>query len=110
MGPTDWLDRFESWSGQDFLAPSESDSDRDGFLSYKAEWHALGWGFAAVFLATVTGQRELVAAVVLFLVTGQRKRATLNLPYPKQITKESAYALGAGVVAYLLARALLIFI
>jgi len=96
------LDRLRKWAQSDFLADSEAASDREGYLSYRAEWHAAAWGFAAGVVAMLSGQLVVVAATVgwLFTRAGDGKVPGF-IPYPKQFQKESAYLLGhmvAGLV------------
>lgn len=59
-------------------AKSESDSDRDGFLSYHAEAHAAGLGIAAGWFATATGETKLLSVVygaaVYGKATGENKK------------------------------------
>ena len=86
-------------------ADSEAESEPEGYLSYRAEWHAAAWGFTSLFLAMLFGRWEIGGLVLGFLLTGQRKRSELNVPYPKQIAKESAYALGHGLVGAILGLA-----
>jgi len=79
-------------------ADSEGDRDADGYLSYRAEWHAAAWGFFAAFMAAFTGRIELLSAMAGFLLTGHRSRRKLRVPYQSQIRHESLYALGHGAV------------
>lgn len=96
------LDRLRRWAQSDFLADSERASDREGYLSYRAEWHAAAWGMAAGIVAVVTGQLVVVAAVVGWLFSRAGDRTVPGyIPYPAQFKKESAYLLGhlvAGLV------------
>lgn len=77
----------------------ESNTDRDGFLSHKAETHALGMGLAAGFYFGARGETRLLSVVYGAAVygkahwaNGQRRRLLMD------IRKEPHYALG-GVVA-----------
>jgi hypothetical protein len=61
--------------------PTDADSDRDGFLSYKSETHAVGLGLAAGFFATAHGETQLLALVYgaavygkAYEASGQRRR------------------------------------
>jgi len=85
------------------LADSEADTESDGYLSWRAEWHAAAWGFASLFLATLFWRPEFAAAVVGWLLSGQISRRELNVPYPQQIAKEAAYALGHGAAGVVIA-------
>ncbi|WP_135830649.1 hypothetical protein [Halorussus halobius] len=79
--------------------PTEADSQRDGFLSYKSESHALGLGLAAGFFATAHGETRLLALVYAAAVygrsveanSGQRRRLWTD------IRTEPHYALGGAV-------------
>jgi hypothetical protein len=105
-------DRLEAITQQDFLADSEAASERDGYLSYRAEWHAAAWGLAAGFLATLTGRLSLLATVVAWLASRGGDTAVPGVvPYPAQFRTESAYLLGhmaAGVALGVVARAALV--
>jgi len=84
------------------VAPvSESDRDRDGFLSYTAEWHALSVGLFAGITYAITG-REAIAGVVAATVFGLREARTGHM---KDVRKEAGYTgggflfgVGAGVL------------
>lgn len=102
MGLRDRLRKFEQWAQNDFLADSESESERSGYLSWRGEWHAAAWGLAAGVLAMVSGQMVVIAATVgwLFSRAGDGKIPGF-IPYPGQFRSESAYLLGhllAGVI------------
>ncbi|WP_167599521.1 hypothetical protein [Halorussus marinus] len=78
--------------------PTESDSERDGFLSYKSETHAVGLGIAAGFFATAHGETQLLALVYgaavygkAYEASGQRRRLW------KDVRSEPHYALGGAV-------------
>lgn len=93
------------------LADSESESEANGYLSYRAEWHAAAWGFAAFFTAFASGELALLAPAVGWILTARNARdAPGYIPYPKQFLKESAYLLGhglAGAIVGLVVRGLL---
>lgn len=101
------IDRLRAWLQSDVLADSEADSDRNGYLSWVGEWHSAVWGFAAAFLAAVTGELPiLVAAVGWLFTTPSKGDAPQWLPYPSQFRTESLYliahavaGLAVGVVA-----------
>lgn len=79
-------------------ADSEADTEAEGYLSYRAEWHAAAWGFAAAFFAFGAGQPWLLAAALGWLLTARTARdAPGYIPYPKQFLKESAYVFGHGI-------------
>jgi len=73
----------------DETAPTESDSARDGLLSYAVEWHALIVG-AVVGAVTVLTQRWELAGVTVAIVLSVRAA-----PGPlSQMRSEPWYALG----------------
>jgi len=106
--------RLKAWSQNDFLANSEAESDRQGYLSYRAEWHSAAWGLSVGILATLTGQLPILAAVVGWLFTrGGDIKVPGYIPYPQQFRRESAYLLGhmvAGIVVGLGLRAVLVLL
>lgn len=79
-------------------AARERDSDRNGFLSYAGEYHAVGVGFLAAVIGVFTGNWELLA-VLAAVITGGREVKNNHL---RDAAKEVAYtalgvALGLGV-------------
>lgn len=84
------------WIQRTLLADSESDSAREGYLSWRGEWHAASWGFGVAFLAGVTGFLPLLVAGLGWLATSPNN-APGWLPYPKQFVKESGYMIGHAV-------------
>ena len=80
-------------------AASEATTDRNGFLSYAAETHALGMGLAAGWFVAATGETQLLGVVYGAAVygrtrgEGQKRSEILN-----DIATEKHYALG-GIVA-----------
>ena len=83
-------------------AQSESDTDRNGFLSYHAESHAAGLGIAAGWAYAVTGNAQLLGVVLPAVTAGLRAK---NKEYGKILTdvkQEPHYAAGGLVVGWLL--------
>lgn len=83
---------------EDAGAATESDSDRNGFLSYHAESHAAGVGLGVGWLALVTGDLQYLGLIVPALTAGLRAK---NKQFGKILTdvrQEPHYALGALVV------------
>jgi hypothetical protein len=79
-------------------AKSESDSDRDGFLSYHAESHAAGLGIAAGWFATATGETRLLSVVYGAAVYGKAQGTNeKRRRIVRDVVEEPQYAL-AGVV------------
>jgi hypothetical protein len=79
--------------------PTEADSERDGFLSYKSETHAVGLGLAAGFFATAHGETQLLALVYGAAIYGKAYEASgQRRQLWKDVRKEPHYAL-AGIVA-----------
>lgn len=88
-----WLTKAKEYlSGAD--APTESDSERDGFLSYSAEWHALAIGAFLGVAHLYTGDPEIVGGAVAILL-GKAKVSNSHL---KDAAKEIAYSGGAFVI------------
>jgi hypothetical protein len=100
------LDRLrDTWT-----ADTERASERDGYLSYRAEWHSAAFGASVGLLAILTGRVEVLGALLAWALRGSSDAGDLNLPYPKQFTRESAYLLGhavAGVAVGMGCRVLL---
>lgn len=84
---------------QTILADKESNTGRDGYASYRAEWHSLAWGLACGFLSGVTGDWMFLIAGVGWLFTRAGDRGVpKRIPWGKQLVKESGYVVGhAGV-------------
>lgn len=92
------------------LADSEADSDADGYLSYRAEWHAAAWGLATGILFALLQEPAVLVAGVGWVFT-RKGDAPGWLPYPQQFGKESLYVIGhavAGIVVGLLIRVALL--
>lgn len=70
-------------------APTESDSERDGLLSYSKEWHALTVGLTAGLVAGATGTWTLAVAVVAMALAVRAAPGPLS-----QLRREPWYALG----------------
>lgn len=83
-------------------ATSESDSDRDGFLSYHAESHAAGLGIAAGWFATATGETKLLSVVygaaVYGKATGENEKRRRIV---RDVVEEPHYAVGGVVLGAL---------
>lgn len=94
---------------QEMGALEESDTDRDGFLSYSAETHAVAVGLGVGFLATASGQASLVGVIIPTISAGLRgKSADGKSKILTDVKTEPHYALGglaAGAAAGYLLRA-----
>jgi len=106
-----WIQRLEAWAQNDFLANSEAESNRSGYLSYRAEFHAAAWGVAAAIAYLVT-KEPTVALLGIGWVFSRSADGKVPgwLPYPKQFAKESLYVAGhfAGVITiYYIAQVLI---
>jgi hypothetical protein len=77
-------------------APTESDSEYDGFASYSSEWHAMGIGFAVGF-ASVMPVPRLKRFVFGVVGLGDETRSKAM----REARKESWYALGAVIAGAL---------
>jgi len=93
------IKKLEAFAQNDFLADSESDSERSGYLSWRGEYHAAAWGVASSVLYIATGEPMILLAGVGWVFTREGD-APGWVPYPKQCTKESLYLIGhaAGVI------------
>lgn len=77
------------------LAKDEGESEGNGYLSTRAEWHSALWGLSVGFVSGVTGQWGILFAGVGWLFTRAADRNVPDyIPYPKQFVKESGYVLG----------------
>ena len=77
----------------DETAPTESDSARDGLLSYAVEWHALIIGLATGVVTALTRRWELAGVVVAIVLTVRAAPGKLS-----QLRREPWYALGGLVI------------
>lgn len=102
---------LKNWAQNDFLANSEAKSERDGYLSYRAEWHAATWGVACAIIALVTGNIQSLSVGVGWLLTrgGDRKVPEI-IPYPKQFMKESLYVIAHAAGTYVVGSLLLMLL
>lgn len=83
--------------------PTEADSERDGFLSYKSESHAAGMGIAAGFYYGAEGNTRLLSLVYTGAVYGTAKEKNGQRGRIwRDIVKEPHYALGGVIVGVLL--------
>lgn len=74
---------------------SESVSKRNGYLSWRGEWHAAAWGTGVGILTGVTGDITYITLGVGWLFTGAvDKKIPGFIPYPSQFIKESGYLIG----------------
>lgn len=97
------IQRLREWAQSDFLADSESESERQGYLSYRAEFHAAAWGFSVGVLYVITGNLWVLLGGIGWVFTGgSTSDPPRYLPYPKQFAKESLYMIGHAVGAILL--------
>lgn len=76
---------------------TESDTERDGFLSYTTEWHALIIGSATGLVSALTAAYEL-AALLVFAALGLKAADAKGL---REVRREPWYALGGltGLIA-----------
>jgi len=87
---------------EDAGAASESDSDRNGFLSYHAEPHAVGVGAGLGFAAVATGRLQLLGLLVPAITAGLRAKDREFGKILTDVRQEPHYALGGLVVGALL--------
>lgn len=82
------------------LAPTEEASERNGYLSYRAEWHAAAWGFATGAIYAITGDETvLIMGVGWVFTTAGDGDVPGYLPYPTQFLNESLYMIAHCVAA-----------
>jgi hypothetical protein len=80
-------------------AKTEADSERDGFLSYHAESHAVGLGISAGWFATATGQTQLLSVVYAAAVYGKASGVNeKRTRVVRDVVEEPHYGLGGVVV------------
>lgn len=86
-------------------APRESDTTRDGFLSYAAEWHALVIGLSAGLVAGWSGRTDLAIAVIAAALGGSAveagKRRLAGEGVIRDVSAEPWYAAGGVIVGFL---------
>lgn len=94
-------------------AKTEADSERDGFLSYKSETHAVGMAIAGGFVLAAHGDAKLAGLVYGAAVYGRSYgEKGKRLIIIQDIIREPQYALGAlvfGVFLGILARLIMIW-
>lgn len=73
----------------DETAPTESDSARDGLLSYSKEWHALIIGVVVGVVTVLTGRWEFAGVTVAIVLSLRAAPGKLS-----QLRREPWYALG----------------
>lgn len=79
-------------------APTESDSKRDGFLSYASETHSLGAGLGAGYTATASGDLKLLGALFEAALFGNKGEKIYSASLLRDIRSEKQYFLG-GIIA-----------
>lgn len=82
-------------------AASEDDTERDGFLSYAGETHALGTGLGVGFVAMATGRTRLLGLLLVAVLYGRQGKTALSPRLFRQLVEELPYfavglALGGG--------------
>jgi len=83
-------------------ASSESDTDRNGFLSHKAESHALGIGFGLGFIGGKRGNLRYVGGLLAVILYGNRGDTTLSGDLVTDVRKELPYFLVGVVCGFVL--------
>lgn len=79
-------------------AKSEADTDRDGFLSYHAETHAVGAGVGVGYLAVASGSWKVLGAMLTLAVYGNRGGKVFEPRLLNDVKSERHYFLGGLVV------------
>lgn len=84
-------------------ADDESESEGQGYLSTRAEWHSAAWGFSTAFLAIFLMQLWILMAAIGWIFTRAADDEVPDyIPYPEQFVKESLYVVAhaiAGIFA-----------
>jgi len=84
-------------------AASEQSTDRQGFLSYHAESHAVAVGLGAGFLLTLSGNGQLLGAVIGAISAGLRGESSRQpTKILTDVYQEPHYAIGGLVVGVIL--------
>lgn len=85
-------------------APTESNSERNGFLSYAGEWHALAVGVAIGAWAAYAGRPELVALVAGVAVLGRGAERLNRFVGGRfalhELKREPWYSFGGAVIGF----------
>lgn len=83
-------------------APTEAQTERDGFLSYKSETHAAGAGIGIGFAIGASGELSFLGAILTFVIYGNRGEGFLSPVLVYDIRKEMQYFLGSLVIGLIL--------
>lgn len=85
---------------------TESSTDRDGFLSYATEWHALTLGLALGVSIQSQGQLQRASQLVFSMLGLAKTRRSWNKKMLREGKKEPWYFLGGMVIGLLAALVL----
>lgn len=90
----------------------ESDTERDGFLSYAAETHSVGYGLAvgAAIALNLAGVPWVLELVFVALGGVGAKRRFGNERVMREITDEPQYFLGALVLGFVVVGLVAVFL
>lgn len=83
-------------------APSEGSYERDGFLSYHAETHAVGAGIGIGFALGASGELRLLGGFLTLVLAGNDGVTLTDKKLTKDIRQEPHYFLGGLVTGALL--------
>lgn len=72
-------------------APSEEATERDGFLSYKSETHALGAGLGLGFMIGAAAELSVIGVILTFVLYGNRSDNFLSPVLIHDIRSELQY-------------------
>lgn len=87
-------------------APTEDESERNGFLSYAGEWHAATIGIGVGLAAALHGRPEFLAVLVattLGLAGADRLKGRRTA---RELRREPWYGIGASLLAYVVGVAI----
>jgi len=84
-------------------APTEEDSERDGFLSYAGEVHSVVAGGGAGIAAALLGRPELLGVVIAVALGVEGANQFRGKGVVNELRREPWYGIGAAVISYVLA-------
>lgn len=86
-------------------ATSESKTERPGFISWKAETHALFGSAALTLTLLVSGNERVLGALAFIILYGNRGGKLKSNDLIKDMVKERAYTAGGVVIGAIIALA-----
>lgn len=96
-----WYRRLEPLLGYLPTGVHESDTERDGLLSYSVEVHAAVIGLAVGAAAATAGDVQLAMALVTIALGVGRAQQQFSAKVRSQLVKEPWYGIAGAAVGYL---------